>query len=538
MKLKTRFLIAISAVLIGFISISGLTTYLVVRINSFSRAVAICHSTINTLKHFQLLTAELLTTQELDWAFEVWQLSHLKFQKELKALNRAPEIHRLLITKEQKGVLQAMNTFWESTFVKTSLVDKGISKLLERKNRSRDGLLLQYADSNDYGILVIRNNIFYAQLFLGAEFEIRLKRLIDFVEQEKITQFTWLIVQVSLIGFFIFGIVSFLLISFLIRLRDYLEKLHHSMEIIGKGDFTEKMEVLGDDELGQIAIAINKTTDSLSDRHTELERRVQSRTDKLAKQTEELMQAKVAAESANLAKSEFLANISHELRNPMHHILSYSKYGIDKINKPKEKLLHYFKQTRKSAERLMVLLNDLLDLSKMESGKMDYVLDYNNVHQIVAEAVSEFQPIIGNKKLTLSLAEHRSISTGVVCDYFKIGQVIRNLISNAIKFSPEEKRIDITFEKDDLESLNNSIPALKVSVCDQGVGIPENELALVFDKFTQSSCTKTGAGGTGLGLAICEEIVKAHEGRIWAKNNPDGGAIFSFMLPYEQGTVR
>ncbi len=292
--------------------------------------------------------------------------------------------------------------------------------------------------------------------------------------------------------------------------------------------------VLDDEEktIGSIALGVDitlrkKAEDALRRAHDELEKQVDER-------TKDYKIAKEEAELANVAKSEFLANISHELRNPMHQILSYSKYGIDKISRPKEKLLHYFKQTLKSAERLMVLLNGLLDLSKMEAGKMDYTMDYNNVHQIVEEAVSELKPAIKKQKLIVSMADPVSISTGVICDYFKVGQVIRNLISNAIKFTPAEKQIDITFEEDELDSLHTSIPALKVSVCDQGVAIPENELSLVFDKFTQSSKTKTGAGGTGLGLAICKEIVEAHQGKIWAENNPDGGATFNFSLPYEQ----
>ena len=247
----------------------------------------------------------------------------------------------------------------------------------------------------------------------------------------------------------------------------------------------------------------------------------------------ELKRAKQAAEEANILKTEFLANISHELRNPMHQILSYSKYGIDKIEKPKQKLLHYFIQSRKAAERLMLLLNDLLDLSKMEAGRMDYKMETFNVYQIINEALSELKPMIEEKDLSLKVVDP-SILTKVICDYYKVGQVIRNLLSNAIKFTPEGRNIDIRFERNELEHENNTVSCLQVSVCDQGVGIPENELMSVFDKFTQSSKTKTGAGGTGLGLSICREIVKAHHGKIWVKNNPEGGATFSFTLPYKQ----
>ena len=293
-----------------------------------------------------------------------------------------------------------------------------------------------------------------------------------------------------------------------------------------KGIYDDQGNLVGMLSLGYDITERRKAEEALQKSLDDLEKKVEIR-------THELQIAMEGAEEANKAKSEFLANISHELRNPMHQILSYAKYGLDKIDKPKEKLWHYFNQARKAAERLMVLLNDLLDLSKMESGRMDYKMEASNVFMVIKEAASELNPAIEEKNLSLKLNDP-SISTKVNCDAYKIGQVIRNLISNAIKFTPEEKSIEIVFQRNEMVNKNNSIPAIQVSVCDQGVGIPENELTSVFDKFTQSSKTKTGAGGTGLGLAICQEIIKAHKGKIWVENNREGGATFSFVLPYEQ----
>jgi signal transduction histidine kinase len=114
----------------------------------------------------------------------------------------------------------------------------------------------------------------------------------------------------------------------------------------------------------------------------------------------------------------------------------------------------------------------------------------------------------------------------VLSDAAKIQQVVRNLFSNAIKFTPEGGTITVAMHYDTQGAI--------VTVLDQGPGVPDAELETIFDKFVQSSLTKTGAGGTGLGLAICHEIIASHQGRIWAENHPAGGAKFTFVLPWRE----
>lgn len=249
----------------------------------------------------------------------------------------------------------------------------------------------------------------------------------------------------------------------------------------------------------------------------------------------ELAKAKEESEAANMAKSEFLANMSHELRTPMHAILSFSKFGIRKINKvTKEKLLHYFTQINSAGDRLLALLNDLLDLSKLEAGRMSYKMELFDLKRIVDVTFAELKATVIEKGIKV-IIQPPEIETTVECDSYKIGQVMRNLFSNAIKFTPAGKKIDVVF--DNLAFINEQgfvVEGISVSVVDEGVGVPEDELDAVFDKFIQSSKTKTGAGGTGLGLAISHEIIKSHSGKIWAENNDAGGATFRFVLPYTQ----
>jgi PAS domain S-box-containing protein len=252
--------------------------------------------------------------------------------------------------------------------------------------------------------------------------------------------------------------------------------------------------------------------------------------------TIELRKAKIQAEEASSAKSEFLANISHELRTPMHGILSYSKFGLEKLDRvDKEKLHKYFTNINISAKRLMILLNDLLDLSKLESGFDRLAIEENNVSALAESVMNEFTVLLNEKNQKIDITPN-DFSTVFWCDGNKILQVLRNLISNAIKFSPDGESISIHFSKDTIEFGEGSVPAIKISVIDRGIGIPPDELNLVFDKFIQSSKTKTGAGGTGLGLAICYEIIRMHGGLIWADNNEMGGAVFSILLPYQHPT--
>jgi len=243
-----------------------------------------------------------------------------------------------------------------------------------------------------------------------------------------------------------------------------------------------------------------------------------------------LREAKEKAELADRAKSLFLANMSHELRTPLHAILSFSSFGLKKLHQAdRTELEKYFAQINSSGKRLLPLINSLLDLSKLESGKIVYQMNEQDLRPIIETVLAELGLLAEQKRITLQLATPE-INAHACCDAERIGQVLRNLLANALRLTGEDKRISIVLAET-CPADTDEKAVLCITVADQGPGVPPAELDSIFKPFAQSSTTQSGAGGTGLGLAICRRIVDDHGGRIWAMNNEEGGASFTFTLP-------
>lgn len=270
-------------------------------------------------------------------------------------------------------------------------------------------------------------------------------------------------------------------------------------------------------------------TDQTARKHAEtqlLRHRDQLR-ELVLEQTADLLRAKEIAERASAAKSDFLAHISHELRTPLHAILGFARLGTERSNElPAERLKDYFARVADGGERLLRLLDELLDLTKLEAGRMHLSLREQPLSRVLDEIAREFEALLAARRMRLQ-RDYAADVPPLALDATRIGQVVRNLLSNAAKFAPEDSCITMRIRRVDAGGENG----VEFMVADEGPGIPAAELEQVFDKFVQSSRNRAASGGTGLGLAICREIVLAHGGRISARNRQGGGSEFVVYLP-------
>jgi len=271
-----------------------------------------------------------------------------------------------------------------------------------------------------------------------------------------------------------------------------------SLGQIASGDFSRRVDIPNRDELGALAANLNRMNDELGRLYRELE-------------------------AASRHKSEFLANMSHELRTPLNAIIGFSEVLDDRLfGELNDKQAEYIRVILTSGRHLLSLINDILDLSKVEAGRMELDLGTFNLRMALENALTLIRERAVRHGLALELTVDETLGD-VVADERKLKQVLLNLLSNAVKFTPEGGRIDV-----------RALPAdgtIEVSVTDTGVGVAPEDQDAIFEEFRQVGHASRKREGTGLGLALARKFVELHGGRLWVKSEVGRGSSFTFTLP-------
>ena len=249
--------------------------------------------------------------------------------------------------------------------------------------------------------------------------------------------------------------------------------------------------------------------------------------DALANALDESKRLEKMANSANEAKSTFLANMSHEIRTPMNSILGFAEILDGKIDDPVHK--HYLNNMKSSGKMLLALINDILDLSKIEAGKLSIDLHSVNLHKVTSEIAEAFRYMAENKGLDFSFDIEYEIPNALILDEIRVRQILFNLLGNAVKFT-DKGSVSFTVSIHGYSERESKYNIL-FEVEDTGIGIPESAKGKIFDAFEQhSKQDHRKYGGTGLGLSITQKLVTLMNGEIWVDSTIDRGSKFTFRL--------
>jgi signal transduction histidine kinase len=286
--------------------------------------------------------------------------------------------------------------------------------------------------------------------------------------------------------------------------------LQEGAQRIGAGQLDLRIDVRTRDELQELAEQFNRMSAQLAESYASLERKVEERTRELA--------------VANKHKSEFLANMSHELRTPLNAIIGFSEVLDQKMFGPLgEDQQQFVRDIHESGKHLLNLINDILDLSKVEAGRMELNVGEFDLPSALGNAITLVKERANRQGARVALQVDPALET-IHADERKFKQIMLNLLSNAVKFTPSGGSIDVC-----ATAVEGGV---QVAVKDTGVGIAAVDQETVFEEFRQvGTDSARKAEGTGLGLALVRKFVELHRGRIWLESEPQKGSTFTFYLP-------
>jgi signal transduction histidine kinase/ActR/RegA family two-component response regulator len=277
-------------------------------------------------------------------------------------------------------------------------------------------------------------------------------------------------------------------------------------------DFSLRINKKGNDEIGQLIEGFNKLLDTIEI------------------QNKELISSRDKAIELAKAKQQFLANMSHEIRTPMNAIIGMTNLLLNsRLTDEQRDLLNHISL---SANNLLVIINDILDISKIESGKIVFEKYRFNINDTIDNIVKMFETKVKEKGLKLIINKNTDVPNFWLGDQVRLNQILINIVGNAVKFTLKGTvSIDISAKKHE----NSNIYDVMFKISDTGIGIPDEYKDKIFDTFTQASSSTTRQfGGTGLGLSIAKQLVELQGGKIWFESEVNKGSTFYFYIPLEQ----
>ena len=414
-----------------------------------------------------------------------------RFNDTLVRIERdAPAVERQVIQKIRAAQEEAMAIVADiANLVRDGKIDAATRLQLTREDplyRSIDGLVSEVAQHEEERMATLRAGIQNANAR-----SIRVTGIFAFIS-----------VVVALVGGFV---ISWAFILPVRAADDFLTD-------VAAGKFGGVVDISNRDEFGVLAARLNQTA------------RVLARLDAEQRQTADTLRAlNVQLEQASRAKSEFLANMSHELRTPLNAILGFTEMILDDLyGEVPPELKEPLADIQTNGKHLLRLINDVLDLSKIEAGRMELALDDYAVEDVVETVRASLRSMAEEKGLELVTEVEPNLPT-VHGDAKRITQCLMNLVGNAVKFTRQGRVVVGVSRRDD---------GLCYRVADTGIGIPADQLDAIFAEFRQVDMTTTrDFGGTGLGLSITKKFVELHGGRIWAESNLGKGSTFFFTIP-------
>jgi signal transduction histidine kinase len=499
-KVHTKLLVAFLAIVILLIAVSVVGLQALSRANSRAEDLAKLHRKITAYRQLQHDT----TSQLYSVASALLAPDERTLDAMLRQLNQfGYDLDRLQFVAQDERELfaQVRSDYEEFITIVTQAIERirsgtaadvtdkaavGRRAALRETGQGRDLLLARITPLAD------RLERLTNQLVNKAE--------ADMVARIDAGQEAYLVSQRAGIAFALGSIALALVLGYAISwsLIGPVKRIDVRLREITTGDFSQRVVVTNRDELGTLAANLNRMSDELGRLYRQLE-------------------------AASRHKSEFLANMSHELRTPLNAILGYTELITDNIyGEVPEKIRDVLERVQNSGRHLLRLINDVLDLAKIEAGQFTLSIDEYSVGDVAHSVVTAVEPLAAEKKLALTTAIPADLPRGRG-DERRITQVFLNLVGNAIKFTEAgEVRVEVAA----------SDGVFRVSVADTGPGIPDADQQRIFEEFQQadSSSTRT-KGGTGLGLSIAKRIVEMHGGRMWVQSHVGKGSTFSFVLP-------